>query len=175
MNNEAISLAEAIKMAIDLEKNGQAFYTQAAETAQNESGKKIFAQLAKEEMQHLATFQTMLNHSSEIGDWRELVKGYPAPGRQVPVFALRKTKPDVAKARTDEIEALRIAMKQEREAIAFYERIANQAKDSATTKIFDFVREQETYHYDLLQAELDHIQQTGFWFDRAEFRMDGKF
>ena len=174
MSTGPISLSEAIKMAIDLEKNGRAFYRQAAEKTKTESGKRIFEQLAREEMLHLATFEKMLNQSESMMDWKDLVKGYPERGRQVPVFAERKPAQDMTKARTDEIEALRIAMKQEREAIAYFDRIANQAQDEVTRQVFDFVREQEVYHYDLLQAELDHIQQTGFWFDSAEFRMDGK-
>ena len=48
--------AEAIRMAMDLEKNGRRFYTDAAEKSQTESGKKIFKMLAHEEVLHLATF-----------------------------------------------------------------------------------------------------------------------
>ncbi len=174
MDKNSFSLAEAIKMAIDLEKNGRKFYQQAADKTESESGKKIFKMLAHEEMLHLATFEKMLKSMDKTVDWREMIKGYPQ-ARQVPVFD-KKEKPDqVRKVSTDELEALRIAMKQEREAIEFFDKVMAQAEDETTKKIFDFVREQEVYHYDLLQAEYDYINHTGFWFDSAEFRMDGKF
>ncbi len=174
MAEKAFDVAEAIKMSIDLEKNGRKFYTEAAAKSENESGKKLFTMLAKEETQHLATFQKMLDEMDQVGDWHELVKDYPQ-ARQVPVFSEKAPASQVTKARTDEVEAIRIAMNQERDAINYFDKIAHQAQDEKTTKVFDFVREQEVYHYNLLQAEYDHITNTGFWFDYPEFRMDGKF
>lgn len=174
MDEKNFDAAEAIKMAMDLEKNGRKFYSQAAERAQTESGKKIFKMLAHEEVLHLATFRKMLDQMGNVSDWRELVKEYPQ-ARQVPVFGEKAPANQVAKARTDEVEALRIAMKNEQEAIKFFDKISNLAKDETTQKVFAFVKEQEVYHYDLLQAELDNITNTGFWFDSPEFRMDGKF
>jgi len=161
-------------MAIDLEKNGREFYLNAADKTESESGKKIFKMLAHEESLHLATFEKMLKSLDTETDWHEMIKDYPQ-ARQVPVFD-QKEKPDhVRRPKTDELEALRIAMKQEREAIEFFDKVKNLAEDETTKKVFDFVREQEVYHYDLLQAEYDSLANTGFWFDSAEFRMDGKF
>ncbi|NOY58106.1 MAG: ferritin family protein [Calditrichaeota bacterium] len=174
MDENKFDVAEAIRMSIDLEKNGRKFYLEAAEKAETESGKKLFKMLAYEETVHLTTFQKMVDKMDKVDDWRELVKDYPQ-ARQVPVFGEKAPANKVAKARTDEVEAIRIAMKQEREAIDYFDKIAHLADDEKTKKIFDFVREQEVYHYDLLQAEYDHITNTGFWFDSPEFRMDGKF
>ena len=174
MDENNFSVAEAIRLAIDLEKNGRKFYTEAAEKAQTDSGKKIFKMLAHEEVLHLVTFQKMLDQMGNASDWRDLIKEYPT-ARQVPVFGERATPGKAAKAQTDEVEALRIAMKNEKEAIAFFDKIAHLATDETTQNVFEFVKKQEEYHYDLLQAELDNITNTGFWFDSAEFRMDGKF
>jgi len=174
MEAKTFDVAEAIKMSIDLEKNGRKFYIEAAEKAETESGKRLFKMLAHEETLHLATFQKMVDKMDQVDDWRELVKDYPQ-ARQVPVFSEKAPASQVAKARTDEVEAIRIAMKQEREAINYFDKTFHLAQDEKTKKIFDFVRQQEVYHYDLLQAEYDHITKTGFWFDSAEFRMDGKF
>lgn len=174
MDEKNFSVAEAIRMAIDLEKNGRKFYTEAVDKAETESGKKIFKMLAHEEVLHLVTFQKMLDQMGTESNWRELIKDYPK-ARQVPVFGEKAPASKVAKARTDEIAALRIAMKNEKEAIDFFDKIAHLATDETTQKVFEFVKEQEVYHYDLIQAELDSITNTGFWFDSAEFQMDGKF
>ena len=45
MDEKNFSVAEAIRMAIDLEKNGRKFYTEAVDKAETESGKKIFKML----------------------------------------------------------------------------------------------------------------------------------
>lgn len=173
MPEKTFELGEAIKIAINLEKNGRKFYMQAAEKSTSESGKKIFTMLAQEEVLHLATFEKMLRTISQAKPWRELIKDYPQ-ARQVPVFNVKGSVKDVPRERADELEAIRMAMKQERKAIDFFDKVAHLASDETTQKVFDFVRQQEVYHYDLLQAQYDSITNTGFWFEMPEFRMDGK-
>ncbi len=102
-----------------------------------------------------------------------MVKGYPA-ARQVPAFGRRGSPKKTAIANASELEALRVAMRQENSAIAFYEKTSHQASDENTKAVFDFVKQQEVFHYNLLQAEYDNLTSSGFWFDSAEFRMDGK-
>ncbi len=175
MNEKKISLETSIKMAIDLEKRGQQFYRKAAEKTDNESGKRIFKMLAREEALHLDTFQKMLEELDAVHDWQYYVKGYP-PQRRVPLFdedQTRKTKQD--QSHTDELVALRTAMDHERKAIAFFDSLLSKSEDAISRQVIEFIKEQEVFHYDLLQAEIDNITNTGFWFDEAEFRMDGKF
>ena len=173
MDDKRFDVASSIKMAIELEKKGRKFYLEAAEKTSNETGKRIFSRLADEEAVHLATFERMLDAKNLPGDWRSFIKQYPAKP-EVPVFD-EKAKKSLKRATMDELQALRIAMKQEREAMQFFGSMAQQDGDEAVKNIFAFVREQEVYHHDLLQAEYDAITQTGFWFDSPEFRMDGKF
>ncbi len=173
MSPDKQRLAESIRMAIDLEKKGRSFYLEAAAKSVNPTGKAIFTRLADEEALHLLTFERMLDQSASLTKWREWVTAYPEHP-PIPLFdenAVRSSK----KASADELQALRIAMRQESEAMHYYGSIAGMAEEEEVRKIFDFVRQQEVYHYDLLQAEYDAITQSGFWFDTPEFRMDGKF
>ncbi len=55
MNQEPI-LLDAIKQAIQTEKDVMDFYLKAAALTNNERGKKIFEQLAKEEREHAGHF-----------------------------------------------------------------------------------------------------------------------
>jgi rubrerythrin len=47
--------------------------------------------------------------------------------------------------------------------------------DPQAREIFKKMCEEEKFHYDLLQAQHDSLTNSGFWFDSAEFRMDGKY
>jgi len=173
MSSPISQLAESIRMAIDLEKSGRAFYLLAAERTANPTGRTIFSRLAKEETQHLLTFERMLDDEEGLSGWRSWLKEYPNHP-PLPVFG-EKAEKSIKEGSMDELQALRVAMKQEREAMEYYGRIAESSGNEAVAGIFSFVREQEVYHHDLLQAEYDSITQSGFWFDNAEFRMDGKF
>jgi rubrerythrin len=174
MSTNGISVAGAIKMAIQLEKDGMKFFTEAATKTQSESGKRIFSTLAKEEAIHLETFQKMFDSIESIQDWQELVKNIPLE-RKVPIFEERESVDKAVKPAAGELDALRTAMDHERMSIDFFEREAAQTTDPVVKQVFEFVREQEIFHYDLLQAEYDSVAGTGFWFDVPEFRMDGKF
>jgi rubrerythrin len=66
-------------------------------------------------------------------------------------------------------------MELERKAIDFFEKSTREATVPQAKEIFDKICEEERLHYDLLQAEYDSVTKSGFWFDVAEFRMDGKF
>lgn len=173
MENMSSQVAKAIREAIKLEINGRAFFDRAAEITHNELGKKMFRKLADEETGHLDTFGQLF--SAVIGgeDWRKFVDKEEIKSRSSVIEELvsRVKKEE----RAGELEAIRIGMELEKKAIDFFEKSANEATDSQAKKIFDRICEEERLHYDLLQAEYDSITNSGFWFDVAEFRMDGKF
>jgi len=50
---------EALKIAINMEKEGLSFYTAMKENTRNAETKEIFSQLAEEEKDHLSTFQNI--------------------------------------------------------------------------------------------------------------------
>jgi rubrerythrin len=165
-------MMEAIKMAIQIEKDGKKYYEEAASKTNNELGKKMFESLAKDEMVHLETFQKMFDTIAGKEEWRELAEGSPKVGK-VPIFdeeVSEKSKPD-----TNDIDALRVALDNERDSIELYKKASEEIKDSLARKIFTKIREEEEYHYDLLQAQKDHLTKSGFWFDVGEFQMDGKY
>jgi len=66
---------------------------------------------------------------------------------------------------TDELDALRIAMDSEKEAIDYYMEIRANSDDDNVKKIIDMIIEQEKKHYFLLEQEFHHINSTGYWFE----------
>ncbi|MEO0206152.1 MAG: ferritin family protein, partial [candidate division WOR-3 bacterium] len=62
----------------------------------------------------------------------------------------------------------------EKRSIEFYNENKKHLNDPEAVKIFDRIIEMEESHYDLIQAEIDHIEQTGFWFGIREFTMEGE-
>ena len=61
-------IKDAIATAIQMEKDGYAFYTKASAQTTNQSGSKIFASLAQDELLHLETFKRLfVNEIDELG------------------------------------------------------------------------------------------------------------
>jgi rubrerythrin len=57
----------------------------------------------------------------------------------------------------------------------FFEKAIAEAENEEAKQIFQRILDEEKGHYDLIQAEMDSINNSGFWFDVQEFYMDGKY
>jgi rubrerythrin len=165
---------EAIKTAIQLEKDGRKFFEQAAEETKNELGQKMFHKLANDEIRHLVTFEKMFKTLADPNTWRELLKG-GQPRERMPYFAEKAENRSPAETGAGEVSALRQALEVERKAIDFFRQVAERAEDPEAKRIFEIIAEEEVTHYDLIQAQIDSVTNSGFWFDVGEFQMDGMY
>ena len=60
---------KAIETAIQIEKDGLAFYTEAAKQTDDPNGKKMFQSLARDEAAHLRLFEDARQALLERGEW----------------------------------------------------------------------------------------------------------
>ncbi|MBN2542652.1 ferritin family protein [bacterium] len=172
MSDYSEATIEAIKTAIEMEKEGYEFYTSCAVKTSNELGQKMFESIAKDEQGHLETFQKIFDAVIGSSDWQEVVKGESRVGKS-PFFNEDLQK--ACEANPNELDALRTAMNSERQAIEHYTKLAESTDDPKGKEIFTKIKKEEEYHYDLLQAQYDYLNRTGYYYDIAEFRMDGMY
>jgi rubrerythrin len=66
---------------------------------------------------------------------------------------------------TNEIDALRMAMDSESDAIDYYTEILMSSNDNEVNKILETIIDQEKKHYFLLEQEFSHLSSTGYWYD----------
>jgi rubrerythrin len=143
--------AEVLGTALELERKGFLFYKKAERETENETGKKMFAQLAKEEEEHLDRLKTMFTNL------------YPQKThKEIPLFDT-----DVSEY-AGEVEAVKIAIEMEEKSIEFYRKWAKGNLQSLFKELIEF----EKGHLELLQAELDYLVRTGFWFDYFESSLE---
>lgn len=176
MNNISDQVLDVIKESIRLEINGRSFFRHVAEMTQNEHGKKMFQKLAQDEEEHLKTFCRLFSDVIGNDEWKKFVDEEETKG---PAPIIEELKSRIEKQgkeeRASELEAIRIGMDLERKAINFFEKSGKETSDTKAQEIFNQIADQEKFHYDLLQAQYDSVTKSGFWFDIAEFRMDGKY
>ncbi|MGD9344323.1 MAG: ferritin family protein [Candidatus Aminicenantes bacterium] len=163
----------AIVEAIKLEINGRKFFNHAADVTSHETGKKMFYFLANEEVKHLETFGKMFTKILGGTDWKQYIRDEVEEGEAPLITKLKENmKREDAKG---EVEALRVGMELEENAIRFFSQASADADDPVAKKIFREISEEEKFHYDLLQAQYDSVSRSGFWLGSAEFQMDGKW
>ncbi|MBU7019352.1 MAG: ferritin family protein [Theionarchaea archaeon] len=143
--------AEVLGTALNLEKKGFTFYSEAEKKTENRTGKKMFAQLAREEEDHIRDIKNMFKNL------------YPQRSEvDIPVFD-----EDISEY-SGEVEALRIGIEMEKKSIEFY---TDWAEGNLGT-LFKRLIEIEKSHLELLEAELDYVKRTGFWFDYFESSLE---
>ena len=165
--------AQAMRTAIEMEKSGHRFFTEASNKVKHEVGRKLFSRLAAEEIDHMRTFEKIFNEVSGGADWKEAMKAVQ-PARKVPYFDEAR-KEFKAEDMSVELDYLKQALDLERDAMNFFEKAIQDAESPEAKEIFKRIHDEEQGHYDLIQSEIDSINGNGFWFDVNEFRMDGKY
>jgi rubrerythrin len=166
-------IEDAIKGAIKLEIDGKKFFNHAAEITSVERGKKMFQWLAAEEVKHLEIFSKLFTAILKSDEWKKHIDADRIKG-DAPL--IKKLEENMKREGSNgEIEALRIGMELERNAIEFFQKAASATDDQNAVKIFTEISEEEKFHYDMLEAQLDSVTKSGFWLGSAEFKMDGQW
>jgi len=158
------NVKEAIMTAIEMEKDGYSFYKKAAAQTNSDMGKTIFESLAEDEQMHLDVFQKMFEETVGAEEWKDLLissKKY----EKISVFPNDLKDIEGDNPNTSELDAIRIAMDSEKEAIDYYNKIKNKLTDTEIIKIIDEIIAQEKNHFSLLEGEFNHIATTGYWFE----------
>jgi rubrerythrin len=174
MNEISQETLDAIKYATTIEITGQSFYEHAAELTHNEHGIKMFKKLAQDESGHIKTFSEMFTSVLGTDEWQQFINKEEI-NKTTLLDELKTRIKKQEEERASELEALRIGMELERKSIDYYKKSANESKDTKAKEIFNRLVKEEEFHYDLLQAQYDSLTGSGFWFDMAEFKMDGRF
>jgi len=157
------NIKNAIKTAIQMEKDGHSFYKKAAAQTTSEMGKSIFESLANDELVHLDVFQKMFEDKISKSEWNQLVNSSKKYA-DMPIFpkdlkAVEGTNPD-----TNELDALRMGMDSEKEAIDYYTTLKENTSQDVQ-EIIDEIIQQEKNHYSILEQEFNHLNKTGFWYE----------
>lgn len=172
--SDQTTAVKALKTAIEIEDQGLLNFLKFARQTKDTTGKNMFIRLAMDEHEHRLIIEKQLTN---------LMEGKPLIKIKIPKSEIEQVAPTIRdkqqKTRGEsgllEIDALNTALDLERKAAEFFREQANLISDADAKALFIRLAEWEDAHFDLIQAELDSIQGTGFWFGIPEFQMDGKF
>jgi rubrerythrin len=155
---------EAIKQAIQMEKDGRAFYLKAAAQTSSDMGREIFDSLANDELLHLDTFQKIFEENVSKDEWNQLVNT-SRKYADLKVFPKDLKSIEGADPDTDELDALNLAMDAEKQAIEFYGTILAGTTDPVVQDIIREIIQQEKTHYMIMNEEFTYLGSSGHWYD----------
>ncbi len=167
-----MKLEHAITTAIKYETRVHAVYREAAANAEHPVARRVFTTLSEEEKGHITYLRQRLEEWRENGSINLVeIDGQLGPRSAVEAGAarLRETLKGGSPGGTGaELESLRKALQAERETSDFYRQMVA-TLDADGKKLFERFVEIEEGHLAIVQAEMDLVTGSGFWFDTADF------
>jgi len=158
MNKDTKKILES---AIQMEKDGIEFYTEAAGKIENPMGSRMFNSIVEDEKRHLKKLE---NVSQNIG----LVDvGKPAAGtlnrRLKTIFSeIPEDVQESLNVHTQELKVISAAIRMEEEGIRFYSE--NRANlEGKAKELCSFIVEEERNHRNILQNTLQYLEENSSW------------
>ena len=150
---------DALELAVNMEKDAIAFYTEAAKKIKSPAGKKMFQTITLDEKRHLEMITQIINGLS-------ITHKDVSPMRNVKtVFeSMKNEMMKKIEATSDELEAFKIAMHMEKEGVAFYEKALAGSKKEKERALLEVLIGEEKQHYDLFANTYQFLEDTGNWF-----------
>lgn len=148
---------EGLRIAVEIERRGEAFYRKAAKLSNNKETVRILEQLAADEAIHAREFLKLIERAS-VSDaaYDEETNAYLSAIAADIVFpeglmALRRT------GFTSPSGALLEAIQSEKDSILFYSELAEHAYDEEAKRTFRDIIGQEKRHLHVLQIRMEEI------------------
>jgi len=149
---------KAIKVAMEAEKNAYQVYSKAAKKTKNPKGKDMFQQLSDFEMNHYQKLKELSKSLQEKGEWI-LYEGTYLKKKAIPL-KVEKVK---GQEQLTDMDALKIAIKEEKKAQAYYRSMAELTKDPRGRNMYKRLADEEALHEKVLNDQYYSLHNTGVW------------
>jgi rubrerythrin len=149
---------KAVKVAMEAEKEAYQNYSKLAKKTRDPKGRDMFQQLSEFEMNHYNKLKALLQSLQEKGEWI-LYEGTTLKKKSIPG---KTVKPKGQEQLTD-MDALKIAIREEKKAQAYYRSMAELAKDPRGKDMYKRLANEEALHEKVLNDQFYSVQNTGLW------------
>jgi len=149
--SQEFSVQEAIKLAIQTEKNVMDFYKRAAEKTRNPRGRKVFDLLSSEEREHASHFFHLYS-GDDLGSFEEFMLRPP----QTDSVMLRELETAIDE-NTHERKAMEIALREEQDLEKKLRQTASRIVDPAVRGVFERMAKETRDHFEMIESEYAHL------------------
>jgi rubrerythrin len=148
---------KAIKVAMEAEKDAYQAYSRAAKKTKNLKGRDMFLQLSEFEMNHYQKLKELLKSLQEKGEWI-LYEGTTLK-KTIPL----KTEKTKGQEQLTDMDALKMAIRGEKKAQAYYRSMAELTKDPRGKDMYKRLASEEALHEKVLNDQYYSLHNTGLW------------
>jgi rubrerythrin len=161
MKLKKIDTLDAIKASMETEMDAHNFYSRAARKTQNPKGRDMFSQLADFEKNHFRHLKALYDSLKKEGKWIAYSgSAFPKKGKKIREDLSIK---GGIGSQADDIDALSMAIKEERKAGKYYLEMAQETEDSTGRDMFKKLAREEELHEKVLNDQFYSLTNSGLW------------
>jgi rubrerythrin len=153
----------SLEFAIQMELDGEKFYTEQAQINKNNNLNAICLMLAEDEKNHATILR---NKQAEIK--LELVDTETLSRAKSIFQGIGDFKSEV-KAMPSQLDFYRMALDMEKKSIELYAEFLDNAADDKEKEMFEYLIGQEEGHYEIIDELVQMLRSTDEWVESAEF------
>jgi rubrerythrin len=153
---------DILRAGIDTEIDGYRFFIDSAGKASHARVKKVWLDLAMDELAHMRILQGHLASQIESGEWDATPAGPDRPDVQkAPISAVKNwVVPDEFMS---DVEALKSGLQVEESTHRFYVDAGKKTDSSVGRKMYEYLAKWEMGHYLLLEETIEMIANPAMW------------
>lgn len=165
----------ALEVALNNEMREREFYLKHAKRTKNTLGKKMFQQIADDELEHYERLKELHKKWSKEERWPETVplKVKDTVVKDILVNFLKHVD-EKAKGDSDDLEAIRTAIDFEAKGTKYYAELRDHLSDPKEKEFFDLLSRIENEHYLSLKETEEYMTDPASWYLKMEHHtLDG--
>jgi rubrerythrin len=157
MTEQPRALSDALKLAMEFEKEGLDYYRLAQDKCKHPLGKRMFESLAGDEINHMKRIKDIFDSLVSKGEWPS---DLPMPRTQIKtVFKEAMTTIDKdIKLDENDLDAIDWALQLEKKGYEFYHDIGQKSTKQEEKEFFNILAQEESVHIDILQKTREYLQ-----------------
>jgi rubrerythrin len=149
---------KAIRAGMEAEKEAYQTYLKAAKKKRNPKGREMFKQLSEFEMNHYQKLKELLISLEKKGEW--ILYSGTSFKRNPVSMKIEKMK---GSEQLTDLDALKIAVREEKKAQAYYRSMAELTKDPRGKDMYKRLANEEALHEKVLNDQYYSLHNTGIW------------
>ena len=152
---------DIFSIAIQMEKEGAAFYHELASRTTTKGLQSIFTMLAEDEEKHQQVFTTLKESTVPVM--------VPSKAEKSAKAIFKAFKKEDFKNETNQIKLYEKALEIEENSIEFYTSQINALKSEEMRKTVEAIIREENSHYSMLEELIKMLNRPNSWVEDAEF------
>ncbi|MCF7973392.1 MAG: ferritin family protein [Phycisphaerae bacterium] len=153
---------ELFDYAIQMEKDGEAYYRQLSHRTANTGLRTVLTMLADEEVKHQQLFEQLKVSKGSLQASQVLT-------RTKNIFAQMKESGDLIPDETGHIDLYQKAQALEKKSQDFYLEKSNEADNAENRDLLVMLAKEEQVHYFILENIINFLSKPQTWLEDAEF------